>query len=251
MSRLRAQDGFTLPELLTAISISTIVLLGAFGLLDVVLKRTGETRARVETAQVARETLETMTQQLRSEVCPTTATPAIAAASGNSVTFYTDLSDGTAALKDRVQKRVIAYDPVTRRLTQSIYLPTGVGSAATPPGPTFLATPSSVRRLAANVYPDPASQATSSGTQSIFRFFAYAPGTAATGTTAATAATPSLELTAPSTTTDLARIARIQIAFVVKSPSTAMGDRGAITLHDQVLVRSANPNDLAPVPKCA
>src|SRR3954464_13478251 len=113
MSRLRAQEGCRLPELLTAISISTIVLLGAFACRGVVLKRTGETRARVETAQVARETLETMTQQLRSEVCPTIATPAIAAASGNSVTFYTDLSDGTAALKDRVQKRVIGYDPVT------------------------------------------------------------------------------------------------------------------------------------------
>ena len=112
MSRLRAQEGFTLPEMLTAMSISIIVLLGAFGLLDVALKRTGETRARVETAQVGREALETITQQLRSQVCPTNAIPSIAAATASSITFYTDLSDGTAAVKDRVQKRVLTYDPV-------------------------------------------------------------------------------------------------------------------------------------------
>lgn len=242
MTRLRGQEGFTLPELLTTMSISIIVLLGAFGLLDVVMKRTGETAARVETAQVAREALETMTQQLRSQVCPTTATPSIAAASANSVTFYADLSNGAAAVKDRVQKRVLTYDPAARTLTQSVYLPTGAGTSSTPPGPTFPAAPSTTRRLATNVDPDG---------QSIFRYYAYAPGTAATSTTAATAATPTVELTAPTTAADRARIARIQIAFVTKSANPTMGDRGALTLHDQVVVRSANPNDLAPVPKCA
>jgi prepilin-type N-terminal cleavage/methylation domain-containing protein len=243
VSRLRAQEGFTLPEMLTAMSISIIVLLGAFGLLDVALKRTGETRARVETAQVGREALETITQQLRSQVCPTTAIPSIAAATASSITFYTDLSDGTAAVKDRVQKRVLTYDPVARKITQSVYLPTGVGSAGTPPGPTFPAAPSSTRVLATNVDRD--------GTEPIFRYYAFAPGTAATATAAATAATPTSELTAPTTTADLARIARITLVFAVKSANTTMGDRGSLTLHDQVMVRSANPNDLAPVPKCA
>jgi type II secretory pathway pseudopilin PulG len=242
VSRLRAQEGFTLPELLTTMSISIIVLLGAFGLLDVVMKRTGETRARVETAQVGREALETMTQQLRSQVCPSTSIASLAAASANSVTFYADLSNGAAAVKDRVQKRVLTYDPAARTITQSVYLPTGVGTATTPPGPTFPATASSTRVLAANVDTDG---------QAIFRYFAYAPGTAATATTAATAATPTVELTAPTAAADLARIARIQIAFVAKSANPTMVDRGALTLHDQVVLRAADPNDLAPVPKCA
>ncbi len=242
VSRLRAQEGFTLPELLTTMSISIIVLLGAFGLLDVVMKRTGETRARVETAQVGREALETITQQLRSQVCPSTSIASLAAASANSVTFYADLSNGAAAVKDRVQKRVLTYDPVARTITQSVYLPTGVGTATTPPGPTFPATASSTRVLAANVDPDG---------QSIFRYYAYAPGTAATSTTAATAATPTVELTTLTTAADRARIARIQIAFVAKSANPTMGARGALTLHDQVVLRAADPNDLAPVPKCA
>ena len=87
-----------------------------------------------------REALETITQQLRSQVCPSTSIASLAAASANSVTFYADLSNGAAAVKDRVQKRVLTYDPVARTITQSVYLPTGVGTATTPPGPTFPAT---------------------------------------------------------------------------------------------------------------
>ena len=30
-----------------------------------------------------------------------------------------------------------------------------------------------------------------------------------------------------------------------------MGARGALTLHDQVVLRAADPNDLAPIPRCA
>ena len=48
IARLRSADGHTLPELLTALMMSMVILLATFALLDHVLKRTGETQARVE-----------------------------------------------------------------------------------------------------------------------------------------------------------------------------------------------------------
>ena len=53
MSRLRHQDGFTLPELLVTMVIAMIVSLATFSLIEFVMKRTGEVGARVETTQPA------------------------------------------------------------------------------------------------------------------------------------------------------------------------------------------------------
>ena len=102
MTRLRSQDGFTLPELLTAMAMGTIILLGAFGLLDTAMRRTSETQLKVEATQRGRQALDLVTRQLRSQVCLDTATPAVLEATPTSVTFYADLSNGSGAVDTRV-----------------------------------------------------------------------------------------------------------------------------------------------------
>lgn len=225
MSRLRGEQGFTLPELLTAMFMSGIILLAAFGLLETVMSRTGETQARVDATQRGRQTLDVMTRALRSQVCLGTA-PAIADAAPNSVTFYTDLSDGDDALRERIEKRILTYDPVTRRLLESIYLPTGAEPIAYPAAPTM------TRELARNVAPE-------AGSPSVFRYYAFTDGTA-TGTS-----TPDLELTNPNATWR-ARIVRIAIAFEVAGGRVGGLERGSIALRDDVYVRAADPNDYKP-----
>jgi type II secretory pathway pseudopilin PulG len=229
MTRVRSQDGFTLPELLTTMTVSMVVLLAVFAVLDTVMKRTAETQARIEATQRGRVVMDTMTRQLRSQTCPSTTTPAIADASPNSVTFYTDLTNGAAPRKDSIEKRVLAYDPATKRITQSVYRPTGADPIA------FNAT-ATTRVLATDVVPD--------GGQPVFRYYAYAPAVAP--------AAPQLtaELVNP-VAADRPKIAQIKLAFVVQASRKAVADRVFITMRDDVFVRSANPNDTAPIPLCA
>jgi prepilin-type N-terminal cleavage/methylation domain-containing protein len=229
VTRARSQAGFTLPELLVTMSISMVILLGAFALLDTVMKRTGETQGRVEATQAGRQALDVMTRQLRSQVCPSTGVVAIADASPNSITFYTDLTNGSLPQKDRVEKRVLAYDPATRRITESIYRPTGAD-------PIAFATTPTTRELIRNVVPD--------GSQPLFRYFAFSPATA---TTAPQLSVPLVNPAAG----DRARIAQIRLAFVVKAGKGVATEPASITLRDDVYVRSANPNDSAPTPLCA
>jgi type II secretory pathway pseudopilin PulG len=225
VSRLRTQDGFTLPELLTAISMSMIILLGAFAVLDTVMTRTVETQARVEATQRGRQALDVMTRQLRSQVCLDGSTPAIAEAEPNRVTFYADLSDGSAALTERIEKRVLSYDPASGRISESVYKPTGADPIAYP------ASPDSTRELVRNVVPD--------GATSIFRYYAFTPATSTTKP----------ELTQQLVSPDEAnrkRIARVELAFAVKPGRTGELARGGITLRDEVLVRSVDPNKYDP-----
>ncbi len=69
MRRLRSEDGFTLPELLITMAIAMIVSLATFTLIEIVMKRSGEVGARVETTATARTAMDQITRQLRSQVC--------------------------------------------------------------------------------------------------------------------------------------------------------------------------------------
>src|SRR5262249_31682828 len=100
LSRLNDERGFTVPELLTAITISTIIALAGFALVDTVMRQTGITTARVDTVQRARGAMDDMTRELRSQVCVTRSDPtlmssprSVFAASNTSVTFFADTAD--------------------------------------------------------------------------------------------------------------------------------------------------------------
>jgi len=231
MRRIRSQEGFTLTELLIAMTAGMVILLAGFGLLETVLKRTGETQLRVEATQRGRQALDVMTRQLRSQVCLNATTPAVAAATPSSVTFYADLSNGTGGPETRVEKRTLSYDPATRTIYETVLKPAGVATAIAYPGPA------ATRELVRNVIPDPR------GRPSIFRYYTFPPATA--GST--TIREPSQELVNPDAAT-IGRIARIDLAFAVTAGTNA---RSPLTLRDQVYVRAANPNDPAPYPTCA
>lgn len=227
IARLRRADGHTLPELLTALVMATTILLATFALLDHVLNRTAETQARVEATQKGRQAMDTMTRAIRSAVCLSATTPSIIAASGTSVTYYSDLGDGTKP----PEKHVLTYDPTAKRLTQAIYPGTGMA-----PATTFAASPSQTRQLAENLEPD--------GTTPIFRFYAY---------NTASPPTAALALANPVAAADLGRIARVSITYVARAGGlrSAASQRAASTFTDDVYFRSADPNDPAPYPTCA
>jgi Tfp pilus assembly protein PilW len=226
-ARLSREDGHTLPELLTALVMATVILLATFALLDHVMRRTAETQARVEATQKGRMAMDTITRALRSQVCLSATVPAVAAASDTSLTYYADLGDGTKA----PEKHVVTYDPSTRRITQDVYPGTSL-----PPATTFSGTPAQRRQIAEHVVPE--------GSTPIFRYFAYDTATIPTAT---------LALPGPVATADLGRIARVSISYVARAGSGtgSAASRAAVTYSDDVYFRAADPNDPAPYPTCA
>lgn len=230
MSRLHSrEDGMTLPELLVAISIAVIVSLAAFSLIETVMRRTAESAGRVEASQKGRAAMDTMTRQLRSQVCLSTTVPPVAAADTNSVSFYTDLSkDPSANLPPELH--VLTYDATKKTITEYDYLGTGTAPTINYPPMT---SPSRVRQLAQNVVPETSVP--------IFAYYAY---------NGADPPRPDNQLGTPLSAVDLGTVARIEISFRTLSPNSTT-TRGSIVLQDQVYVRAADPNDPAPTPTCA
>ena len=115
--RLAAQDGFTLVELLMAMSIGTIVLMAAFYTLDRAGQIQREAADRSDALQRGRIALELVTRELRSQVCLGTATEPITDGRATSVEFYADMSDGSAT----PEKRKIAYDATKKTIIEYRY----------------------------------------------------------------------------------------------------------------------------------
>jgi type II secretory pathway pseudopilin PulG len=234
--RLRREDGFTLPELLITISMSMIVALAAFGLLDTAIKRTGETQARVEATQRGRQALDQMTRQMRSQVCLSATVPAMVKASPLEAVFYVDLSDGSKPVAERIEKRVLVYEPAKARIMEHTYVATP-GKSPT----EFPVNPTRRRVLLENAAPGTWEDGRA---DTMFRYYAFRK---------ATPPVADVELVSPSTTTDLGRIAQIELAFTAMTgkKTGAQAPRGSMELHDQVYMRAADPNDPAPFPTCA
>lgn len=225
MTRLRREDGHTLPELLTALGMATVILLATFALLDHVMKRTAETQARVEASQRGRQAMDTMSRAVRSSVCLSGTVPAVSQADASTMTFYTDLGDGAAP----PQKQVLVFDPARRTIVQRIYPGTGA-----PPATVYPASPAQEKLLAENVHRD--------GSTPIFRYFGY---------TALAPPTATLALPGPVAAADLGRIARVSMAFVTNAGSGAVVKKAAVSFSNDVYFRAADPNDPAPYPSCA
>jgi prepilin-type N-terminal cleavage/methylation domain-containing protein len=225
MTRLRAEGGFTLPELMVAMMISVMTLLGVFAVLDTSIKQSNAVAGRVNATQRARITMDTITRQLRSQVCYSTTVPALVYGDANSVRFHADLSDGTRA----IEQREIVFNPVNGTIRERVW--NGQGSPLA--FPSILVDRQILDGVATRIPPEPVE---------IFRYYAY--NTAATPR-------PIVQLPVPLSAADRARVARIDIGFLTIPPGGKKTSPGAVTLQNEIYVRVADPNDPAPTPTCA
>jgi prepilin-type N-terminal cleavage/methylation domain-containing protein len=222
----RRTDGFTLPEVLTAMAVGIILSVAAFTLVSVTIKRAGEVTGRVEANQKGRAAMDTITQHLRSQVCLSSTTPPIVTGQANYVSFYADLSDGSAGRPP--ERHELTYDSAQRTLVETDYIGTRAGTAIAYP-----ATPSRTRTLALDVWPDRPVGATQD--TPVFRYYAYDESTPPR---------PVEALPTPLSDRDRARAVRLEITFRAQPPrSTQANARGSILLHDDVYVRAADPDD--------
>ena len=113
MKRLRHESGVTLVELMVAMMIGTMTILAVYGVLDTSIKQSTRIAGRVNATQRGRIAMDTITRQLRSQVCYSATVPALVSGTDDVVRFHADLSDGSTA----IQQREIAFDPTARTIT--------------------------------------------------------------------------------------------------------------------------------------
>jgi prepilin-type N-terminal cleavage/methylation domain-containing protein len=247
MSLIRAarrQDGFTLPELLITLTMALIVAAAALTLLEVTMRKTDETQNRVASVQRGRMAMDTVTRQLRSQVCltTTTPTPAMSPPAGwgvntdaNNAVFYVDLSDPGAG--KTAELHWISYDSTKKQLIEKDYANSStVAGTFTYPPP---ASPTRTKVLLDNVVPY--------GSTPIFTYYAYDD--------TVNPPRPSAPLT-PSAGGGLsaaqeATIARVDVAFRALPEHVTADQRGSSIYQDEIYVRAADPNAVAPTPTCA
>jgi prepilin-type N-terminal cleavage/methylation domain-containing protein len=224
--RIRAQEGFTLPELMVAMMIGMMTILAVYGVLETTMKQTTRIAGRVNATQRGRIAMDIITRQLRSQVCYSATVPALVSGTDDVVKFHVDLSDGSKP----IEQHEIAFDQTARTLTERIW--PGVGSPLSFPTRTIQ------RQITDGVVRRP------SPDTPIFRYYAY---------NTATPPRPAIQLPTPLSATDLARVAKIDIGFIALPPGTpvaATSAPGASTLQNEIYVRVADPNDPAPTPTC-
>jgi prepilin-type N-terminal cleavage/methylation domain-containing protein len=226
MTRLRNDDGFTLVELIVAMSIGTIVLMAAFAILDRSVVVSNEVADRSDALQRGRHTMEAMTRQLRSQVCLGEATEPIVAGEGkrNSVAFYADLTDGSDP--DRIQKRKLVFDATKGTIVEERYTATGAY-----PDLVFETDPTR-RVIGTKVKP----VRDGSTDRAIFRYYRFKDDTT-------TGELEEIPLTGNNalTTTDVTRTVMIGVAFVSQTERQRPKDERATTFENEVYVRSSDP----------
>jgi Tfp pilus assembly protein PilW len=234
--RARDEAGFTLVELLAGMAIAMIIILAAFELLDLSVKVSAKTQARVEANAQGRQAMDTMTRQLRSQVCLGDVNPIISAGwtgDRQALTFYTDLSDGSGSTP--IQRRTLAYDVSDATIVETTW--DGTGAA---PNTTYNTTPRT-RTLLTDVGPDPDGTADATGQIPVFRF------------NRSDNATPPafVPLATPLSAADLPRVTKIEIALAVRRTDAPATDEPLVVMRDDVYVRSADPNQTTPTPTCS
>jgi prepilin-type N-terminal cleavage/methylation domain-containing protein len=241
----RSDAGFTLPEILVALTISMIVAGAALTILNVAMKNAGEIEQRVDSTQRGRMLMDTMTRELRSQICMTTDVPPIrqttaGTANGNytqSVSFYADLTDGRANPL-APELRTLTFDAGARTITELVQ--TGSG---TPPTVNYSAGGTS-RLIGTNVVRDTDA---AGNPIPIFSYYGFSAGTAAVP------ATPTLALPSsmPLGDANVKMVAKVGLRFRMLATGRKNATRTSTVFFNDVYVRAADPNDPAPIPTCA
>lgn len=227
-ARMTGEGGHTLVELMVAMVVGVVVLLGAYAILDLSGRLGSRNADRVETVSRGRDSMYRITQQLASQICLGSAVPALTAAQDDQVEFFASIAPPSP---DRltVQRRRLTYRPASRDMLEEVWVATTTGSNL--PNPTrpgdFVATPVT-RVLAKGIAP--------TGATPVFQYYGFD----------AAPVVPDLRFVPPVSTADRARTVRIEVNF------TALGtqSRNNTEFHNQIYVRTADPTDPERSPKC-
>jgi type II secretory pathway pseudopilin PulG len=217
--------GFTLMELVVAMSLGIVVLLAAFTVIDRSWSASKKVSDREDALQRGRIALELMTRELHSMTCAGQTAP-VAVAKDNEVDFYAYMGDPTSGGSTNPDLHKVVYGTSSNgTITDSAYAVTDM--TTTPP--TVSGTASYSRRLLANVG--------QISTTPFFSYYTFDPSAAqGSGTFLQLSTNGGTGLTS----TDLAKVVKVAINFkslptgnVVNPPTT--------NFQDDVFWRAVDP----------
>ena len=107
---------------MVAMMIGTMTILAVYGVLDTSIKQSTKIAGRVNATQRGRIAMDTITRQLRSQVCYSATVPALVSGTDTAVKFHVDLTDGAKP----IEQHEIFYNSTARTLTERVW--PGVGS---------------------------------------------------------------------------------------------------------------------------
>ena len=247
-SRLAAERGFTIVELMVAVSVGMVVILFTFNLLDAAGRASTEVSDRVDSVQRGRVAMEQVTQRLRSQVCLDSNTPAVTYGDDDELRFYSELGDEVFTPEAR---RLRFDDPDGDGfgdLNESVWT-----TLSSPPGDTFSTPATSSRNVLAGMMraleDDPATQNNEGRAVGdpvpVFRYYTFllnAPNS------------PTVRLQTPLSVADRARVVRIAVAFEslpARRSGAPAGRQPVDTRYENdVFVRTADPTDPEHSPQC-
>jgi prepilin-type N-terminal cleavage/methylation domain-containing protein len=228
LAKIRSdQSGFTLVELLAAMSVGMIVLMAAFLLLDRATSVSHEIANRQEALQRGRLAMETIVRDLRSQVCLGDEKEPITTAENSKVTFFVDLSDGSK----NPEQRTIRYQD------GSIYEDTYIGTGPYPE--LVFGDAPETRVLVSGVQPI----VDNGVSRPILRYYAFNPG----------GVPGDLQLLTPNpalATNDAIRTVMVKVGFTVLPDRKTPKNSEATTLESDVYVRLADPSRPLEGPRC-
>lgn len=212
-------DGFSLTELLVAILIGVIVILGILQLLDTSISLSTRTQQRIDAAQRGRLALDLTARELRAQTCLSVSEPALVSASDSDVIYYVNLGT-TTATPERHQIALESGDLILRRWVGT---PAASGSI---PSVTYPSTPTSTKILAENIR--------ITGTTPLFRYYSWSSGSNPA---------PTVLMSTPISSGNLGLPVKIAISFTVMPDRAFNTSRPVASFEDSIFTRLADPND--------
>jgi Tfp pilus assembly protein PilW len=246
--RLHSERGFTLPELTITLLITMILSLATFSLVEVVMRRNGDTTARIDAVQRGRTAMDLITRDLRSQVCAWATNTAVAMPTARSLESGSSTSVGVFVdFTSEAQVAGVSPAPSLRtisltggNLTENIRKGTW---SPTAPSRTVLEATGRTRTLTSGITA-PAADGI------VFRYFQF---------NNANPPQPIVPLPTDRALTpaELATVAKIRVTYrAVPQRGTPPGTRTTANFQNEIYVRSADPNQVdpdnptPPVPTC-
>ena len=217
MTRARDESGWTLIELLMAMTIGVVVLLATFMLIDASAPLAQKTQDRVDAAQRGRLAMEIIGAELRSQVCMPGAVPPImpTVSDGSNVWFYGNNQD-----QDSLPQKHHIYVQGTV-LKEDTWQGTGSVSNV-----TFPAMPTQTRVLL-----DPVGLVAG---VPLFRFYGF---------DANLPASVNQPIIVPVSVADSRRVVQVNVSFVARPTNATAASGRDSTFQQAVFFRTADPTD--------
>jgi len=228
MDRIRDERGVSLPELLVSVLMGMILIIAAFGLLQVANRSSARNVARVDANQQARPVMERIMDELRSTCVRRGVVPILPGSTPSTLSFLHETGSDVSPVPD---KRTITFASPT--LKESVY----TASPTTPDAAgvwTFSPTATVTSDMLGNV-----SKATVNGTANtdVFQYFTYT-----NGVLTPLVVSPTTGLT----TAQAAGTVQVTVSFAAQASKNPTSDTNpAINVTDTALLRFGPPSELS------